>query len=75
MSVTFCTITAIDDRDVDSAGDNVPVLDLKQRLAAKRGHTPQFEAVAVISCKTGEILDFEMTSKYCEKCKRHKKLS
>ena len=61
MSVTFCTITAIDDRDVDSAGDNVPVLDLKQRLAAKRGHTPQFEAVAVISCKTGEILDFEIT--------------
>ena len=51
------------------------VMDLKQRLAAKRGHTPQLEAVAVISCKTGEILDFEITSKYCEKCKRCTKLS
>ena len=50
------------------------VLDNKQRLTAKRGHMPQLEAVAVISCKTGEILDFEITSKYCEKCKRRTKL-
>ena len=35
----------------------------------KHGHTSQFGAVAVILCETGEILDFEIMSKYCEKCK------
>ena len=38
----------------------------------KRSHMLQFGIVSVISCETGEVLDFEIMSKHCSKCKLHK---
>ena len=38
----------------------------------KCGHTLEFGIVSVVSCETGEVLDFEVVSKHCSKCKLHK---
>ena len=38
----------------------------------KRGYTLQFSIASVISCETGEVLDFEIMSKHCNICKFHK---
>ena len=38
----------------------------------KCDHNLQFDIVSVISCGTGEGLDFEIMSKHCSICKSHK---
>ena len=35
----------------------------------KRGYLSNYGVVAAISCETGEILDFKIMSKLCDKCK------
>ena len=39
---------------------------------AKRGCGSQFGVVAAIARNTGKILDVELMSKFCEKCKTYK---
>ena len=41
---------------------------------AKRGFTSQFGIVLVLSWETGQVLDYEVLSKYCHKCKLHEGL-
>lgn len=36
---------------------------------AKRGHTSLFGVVYAISVDTGEVLDYEVLSKFCKTCK------
>ena len=38
----------------------------------KRGYSSLFYIPSVISCETGEFLDFEVMSKHYSKCKLHK---
>ena len=38
---------------------------------AKRGFTSQFGIVLVLSWETGQVLDYEVLSKYCHECKLH----
>ena len=38
----------------------------------KRGYMSKYGVVAAISCETGEILDFQIMSKLCDKCKTYK---
>ena len=41
---------------------------------AKRGFTSQFGVVMVISWESGQVLDYEVLSKYCHECKLHEPL-
>ena len=38
----------------------------------KRGHMAQFGALAACDCETGEIVDQQVMSLHCEKCKMYK---
>ena len=38
----------------------------------KRAYLSNYGVVAAISCETGKILDFEIMSKLCDKCKTYK---
>ena len=38
----------------------------------KRGYLSKYGVSAAISCETGEVLDFEIMCKLCDKCKAYK---
>ena len=41
-------------------------------MGMMRGHLSQFGALADISCETVEIVNFEVMSLHCDKCKTYK---
>ena len=56
---------------------NDDILDITvtcDRTWAKRGFTSQFGVVMVISWESGQVLDYEVLSKYCHECKLHEPL-